>query len=73
MARKSQALWTVKVWFVGEKRMPLISYFLSRKEAYDYEMALDGRAEVARIEVSPGYQIWKTAEEALESYMMWAR
>jgi hypothetical protein len=75
MARKSKtvSLWTVIVTPVGEKRMPLIANFTDEREAYDYSRALMGRDDVANVELSWPYKINNTAEEALETFMMWMR
>jgi hypothetical protein len=75
MARKSKtvSLYTVTVTPVGEKRMPLIANFTDEREAWDYAQALKGRDDVADVHMSWPYKVNKTAEEALETFMLWMR
>ena len=73
MARtKDKALFTVKVWFQGQEN-PFNAHFISEKEAYDYLTVVRKRPEVMKTDMSYGIKIYKTAEEALESFMMWMR
>lgn len=73
MARtKDKALFTVKVWFQGQAN-PFNAHFVSEKEAYDYLTVVRKRHEVMKTDMSYGIKIYKTAEEALESFMIWAR
>ena len=78
MSRKSKsvALYVVKVWIKEDKRLsglPLVSNFVNELEAYSYYQTVKSRPEVEKADMSPGYQISKTAEEALETYMRWCR
>ena len=74
MARKakSPALYTVKVRYQAD-RLPLISYFVSQKEATDYEYAAAKKFGWDNVEYCPSYKVYGSAAEALETLDMWIR
>lgn len=72
MARtKDKALYTVTVTRYGVGQIPLKLNFTSEAEAYEVVKTLRKRDDVEDVHMGPGYKIYKTADEALETFMMW--
>lgn len=70
MSKKSKSLYTVHVWTEG-RELPLVAYFDSRKEASEYEFRAQRKPGVTKVDMSPGYMLFKTADEALDNLQMW--
>jgi hypothetical protein len=77
MSRKSKsvALYVVRVWLKEPRfdNLPLVSNFTKEGEAWDFYQTVKSLPEVAKLDMSPGYMVFKTAEEALENFSMWVR